>query len=270
MITLLYVDDEKDLLLIGKTFLEKYGDFIVDTVASPIEALQILSSTRYDAIIADYEMPVMNGIDLLKEIRSRFGEIPYILFTGRGREEVVIQAINNGANFYLQKGGEPQSLFAELGSQIRQAVAKRQAEESLLTSMQKLEIASSRYEALISASNTGAWEYHTNGKMWCSPEYFSMLGRNIDDYQKDGYQDIAKVWVDLMHPDDRAQAVSSWNSYIAHPEGMYEKYFRMKHQEGNWIWVFSRGKMLLDSSGNPAPVMIGTHIDVTKQKHFEE
>jgi len=62
-------------------------------------------------------MPETNGIDFLKLIRSRDDPIPFILFTGRGREEVVIEALNSGADFYLQKGGDPSSQFKELGAQ---------------------------------------------------------------------------------------------------------------------------------------------------------
>jgi PAS domain S-box-containing protein len=131
MISILYVDDEPDMLEIGKIFLEKSGQFIVDTITSAPAALTLLSSKPYDAIIADYQMPGMNGIEFLKEVRSTGNTLPFILFTGRGREDVVIQALNEGADFYLQKGGEPKSQFAELSNKIRYAVLKRRAEESL-------------------------------------------------------------------------------------------------------------------------------------------
>ena len=61
-------------------------------------------------------MPDMNGIEFLKKVRASGNTIPFVLFTGRGREEVVIEALNEGANFYLQKGGEPKSQFAELSA----------------------------------------------------------------------------------------------------------------------------------------------------------
>lgn len=111
---ILYVDDEQDLLETGKIFIEKIEGFKVDTISSAIKALNSPDILRYDAIVSDYQMPVMDGIAFLKEIRKRDNEIPFILFTGRGREEVVIEAINNGANFYVQKGGDLISLFAEM------------------------------------------------------------------------------------------------------------------------------------------------------------
>ncbi|WP_321506899.1 PAS domain S-box protein [uncultured Methanoregula sp.] len=128
---LLYIDDEADLLEIGRLFLEKSGTLIVDTAISADEALEKLSNTRYDAIISDYQMPEMDGIALLAEVRKQYGNIPFILFTGKGREEVVIQAINNGADFYLQKGGDPKAQFAELEHKVRQAIRRANAEHDV-------------------------------------------------------------------------------------------------------------------------------------------
>jgi PAS domain S-box-containing protein len=131
MYRILYVDDEPSLLEIGKIFLEQSGQFSVDTLDSAPAALTLLNSKTYDAVISDYQMPGMDGIEFLKKVRTSGNTIPFILFTGRGREEVVIQALNEGADFYLQKGGEPQSQFTELEHQIRQAIQQRRAEASI-------------------------------------------------------------------------------------------------------------------------------------------
>ena len=131
MISLLYVDDEPELLDLCKRFLEQEGEFSVYTTTSAETGLEILASVRFDAIISDYQMPKVDGIGFLKTVRATYGDIPFILFTGRGREEVVIEAINNGADFYLQKGGDPRAMFSELGHKIRQAVRRKKAEEEL-------------------------------------------------------------------------------------------------------------------------------------------
>jgi len=129
--TVLYVDDEPDLLALGKVFLETTGEFVVDTCLSGEESLETLRMHSYDAIISDYQMPGIDGLVLLKTVREQYGNVPFILFTGRGREAVVIEAINLGADFYLQKGGAPKALFAELAHKIKMAVGRRQAETAL-------------------------------------------------------------------------------------------------------------------------------------------
>ncbi|MDD1716299.1 MAG: response regulator, partial [Methanolinea sp.] len=131
MISVLFVDDEPALLEITRLFLERSGEISVDTCRSALEALEKLKSTTYDAVISDYEMPMMDGIVFLKILRAEGDATPFILFTGKGREHVVVEALNNRADFYLSKGQDPKSQFAELDRMIRQAINRRQAEESL-------------------------------------------------------------------------------------------------------------------------------------------
>jgi CheY-like chemotaxis protein len=136
MFSILYVDDEPMLLELARLFLEKTGDFCVDTVTSATEALDILAKTSYDCIISDYQMPEMDGIVFLKAFRSKGNVAPFIIFTGKGREEVVIEALNNGADFYLQKGGDPKSQFVELAHKVRQAIQIRIAQKTMLDLVQ--------------------------------------------------------------------------------------------------------------------------------------
>jgi len=130
-IRILYVDDEQTLLDLCKMYLERSGDFIVTILPSAPEAIRILELARFDAIISDYQMPEMDGIEFLKVVRARGDKTPFIIFTGKGREEVVIDALNAGADFYLQKGGEPKAQFTELAHKIKKAVEGREAERAL-------------------------------------------------------------------------------------------------------------------------------------------
>jgi PAS domain S-box-containing protein len=136
-IPLLYVDDEPDLLSLGKLFLERGDNFLVDTAQSAREALGQLQNHTYECVISDYQMPEIDGIRLLKIIHSRYPDLPVILFTGKGREEVVIAAINAGAAYYIQKGGDASSQFYELGHKIRSAVEKRHIEKALKASEER-------------------------------------------------------------------------------------------------------------------------------------
>lgn len=137
MIKVLLVDDEPALVEITKLFLEKEGGIEVETALLASRALENLKTKTFDAIVSDFEMPEMDGIEFLKTIRNAGDKTPFIIFSGRGREDVLINAINNGADFYLQKGGKPKSQFAELRNMIFQSVKRKNAEKSLRESEER-------------------------------------------------------------------------------------------------------------------------------------
>jgi CheY-like chemotaxis protein len=118
MIPVLSVGDEPAYLGITRHFRERTGEFSIDTATSAGEAIENLKSRRYDAVVSDDQMPGMNGLDLLHYIRAEYPGLPFILFTGKGREDVAIEALNAGAAFCLRKDGEPASRFTELKHKI--------------------------------------------------------------------------------------------------------------------------------------------------------
>jgi len=152
-LSVLYVDDEPEFIDLGKAYLSKDALINVIGAASAAEAIQLISERSFDAIVSDYQMPEMNGIEFLRFLRRSGNDTPFIIFTGKGREEVVIQALNGGADFYLQKGGDPGPMYAELEGKIRHAVEKRGSDAALRASENRLRRAEE-------VAGFGHWEIH--------------------------------------------------------------------------------------------------------------
>ncbi|MGA2919257.1 PAS domain S-box protein [Methanoregula sp.] len=232
MYSLLYVDDEPGLLEIGQLFLESTGEFTVRTVQSGEKALDLISHTDFDAVISDYQMPEMDGIELLKTVRKTFGNIPFILFTGRGREEIVIEAINNGVDSYLQKGGDPKAQFAELAHRVRQAIRRRTAETALSDSERRLsDIINFLPDATFAIDTEGnviAWNQAIE-EMTGIPAG-EMLGKGNYEYAIPFYGTRRPILIDLVfEPDEKiadyyinlqreGNAISAETS-LPHPKG---------------------------------------------------
>lgn len=144
-IDVLLLDDEEGFLEQEKIFLQRNNEKInPETVTSPGKALKSLKDDEYDCIVSDYQMPNINGLELLRKVKKeRNLDIPFIMFTGKGREEVAIEALNLGTDRYLQKGGDPKSQFEVLSKAIDQETKHRRTEnekkklESELTSLVK-------------------------------------------------------------------------------------------------------------------------------------
>jgi len=152
-ISVLYVDDESGLLDICKLFLENTREFTVTTATSAQAALDLLKTNGIQAVVSDYKMPGMDGIELLKQVRATDKEIPFIMFTGKGREEVAVEAFENGADFYLQKGGAPQPQFAELMHKIKASVCHRHADAQVTTLNRLYSVLSATNKAIVRIHN---------------------------------------------------------------------------------------------------------------------
>lgn len=193
MIDLLLVDDEPALLEIGTVFLEECGDMRVDTATTVAEALRKLRSGRYEAVVSDYDLPDRDGIAFLKEVRHRHPTLPFILFTGKGREQVVIEALNSRADFYLQKGGNPVAQFTELSHKIRQAVHRRRTEYELRKSEKN-------YRELIDNIPETLFKTDVEGNL----VYVNRRGLAIFELPEE--EVYGRPWYFPLHPDDRKDA----------------------------------------------------------------
>ncbi len=120
---ILALDDEPDQLELTKFFIEEHDkDIVVDTLSDPEEILQKIKDKPYDCILADFMMPGLNGVELATTIKE-IKDIPFILYTGRGSEQTVLDAIGAGVDAYVRKGHDPEH-FPRLVKEIRRTIAE--------------------------------------------------------------------------------------------------------------------------------------------------
>ena len=130
----------------------------------------------------------------------------------------------------------------------------------------------SKYESLIIAGNLGGWEYKVDsGELWCSKQYFDLLGYDTTSIKSWEKYSTQKVWIDLLHPDDVEYATSKFADFLKNLKGGYRQEFRMKHFDGHWIWISSKGSLILEEiDGVKTLMIIGTHTDISENKRLEE
>jgi PAS domain S-box-containing protein len=127
-IRVLHVDDDPRFGQLVADFLERIDDRI--DVARETDAragLDALADEAFDCVVSDYDMPRMDGLEFLREVRERHGDLPFLLFTGKGSEAVASDAITQGATDYLQKGGGTEQ-YDLLANRIENAVSGYRAE----------------------------------------------------------------------------------------------------------------------------------------------
>jgi PAS domain S-box-containing protein len=175
MIRVLFVDDEPNLLAVSRLYLEKEGEMSVKTVNSAADALHLLGKQKFDVIVSDHIMPVMDGLELLKTLRGMGDETPFIIFSGKGREHVILDALNSGADFFIPKGGEAEAQYAEMKHKIRVLVKERQTEAAL----QESEV---RYRGVVEDQTEFICRFRPDGTItFANAAYCRYFGRSYNE-----------------------------------------------------------------------------------------
>ncbi|MFB6149130.1 MAG: response regulator, partial [Halobacteriales archaeon] len=102
---LLVDDDDEQLGLAAERLTAALDGADIRTATDPAAALEIVTSESIDCVVSDYRMSDQDGLSLLRDIRAETPNVPFILFTGQGSEEVASEAIAAGVTDYVQKGG---------------------------------------------------------------------------------------------------------------------------------------------------------------------
>lgn len=269
MISILYVDDEVALLEITRLYLEKTGDLTVETADSAADGLKKIQEFSFDVIVADYQMPEMDGIAFLKAVRQRFGDIPFILFTGKGREEVVIEAINNGVDFYIQKGGHPKSQFAELVHKIQQAVSRRKADLSRIESEKRLaDIINFLPDATFAIDRSGEviiWNRAIEDLTGIPAS--DMLGKGNYEYAIPFYGTRRKILIDLIS--EPVDTIERSYTHIVREKDILIADTTLPRPRGTKATLMGKASPLYSSSGEIVGA-IETIRDITERQMAED
>jgi len=253
-IRLLHVDDQPDFLHASAQFLERTDDqFVVETATSPRDGLEILEEQQIDCVVSDYEMPRIDGIEFLERVQEEYPNLPFILFTGKGSEEIASEAISAGVTDYLQKHQDTEQ-YELLANRIRNAVTQYRAE-------QDLEQIRDFFTGAERLGNLGAWEIDRDGTLvWTDGV------RRIYEVG-DEFEPTVEGTLDFYHPADRDRIDQAVRDARENGEP-YDIEVRLITAEGDERWVRTSGEPIDD--GGKQPIIRGFIQDITRQKVREQ
>ncbi|MDZ7729794.1 MAG: response regulator [Natrialbaceae archaeon] len=158
-ISVLCVDDESAILEVMRKYLERRRPaFEVRTARDPNTAVSIVREDTVDCVVADYEMPTVDGLELLELVRDHDPDLPFIMYTGRGSEAVASEAISAGVTDYLRKDRHTDQ-YDVLANRIKNAVEARREAEKRAESEREL----TRYETLVETVGDPMYVLDENG-----------------------------------------------------------------------------------------------------------
>jgi PAS domain S-box-containing protein len=254
---ILHVDDDVCYLEVSKEILSLEGSFEVDTAESVEEAYRKMESTSYDAIVSDYEMHGKNGLDFLMELREQKTEIPFILLTGKGREEIAIKALNLGADGYVNKRGNPETVYGELTHYLRQSVEKKQAKKALSNSEEQLEAVVMNAPIGIAASHSTSKLFETVNATFCK-----ILG-----YAEDELRNLTLR--EITHPEDLSENVAKLEDLKAGRISTFSLEKRYIRKDGSVIYGKVNASTVRDKDGKISLFIMELE-DITERKRAEQ
>jgi CheY-like chemotaxis protein len=265
MLSVLVIDDQKPMLDVIRLFLERFGNMNVKAVLTAKEALELLTTNSYDAMVVDYDLPEINGIEFLKMIRARGDTTPVIIFTGVGREYAAIQALNNGADFFLKKGDDAQSQLLEMVHMIRQAVDRRNLGRGLGTTQKILSDALNFFhQAAYVIDREGKVMVWNKGMETLTGVVESdILGKGDWDYSIPFFGHRAPMLSDLIFQDD-ATIMENNYTIIEKEKGTITAWIKAIPEEGRLTALWMKSMALYDSKGMFIGVM-GKIRDITEE-----
>ena len=254
-VRVLHVDDDPAFADLTTAFLERQDDrFSVATATDPDEGLSRLDAETFDCVVSDHDMPGRTGIEFLRAVRETYPDIPFILFTGKGSEEVAGEAISAGVTDYLRKrSGDEQ--YELLATRIANAVSQYRTER-------ELERQNELFRKAQDIADVGAWElYPQTGEGSYTQGVYDIYGIE----SRAGGDPEADIQ-EFYHPDDRGRLRTAVERAVANAEP-YDIEVRVRDADDTRKWVRTRGEP--EVVDGEVVRLRGTIQDITDRKERE-
>jgi diguanylate cyclase (GGDEF)-like protein/PAS domain S-box-containing protein len=252
----LLVEDDEDDFLLTRSMLraQARATFEVDWEQSYASALSAIAAASHDLYLVDYRLGERTGLDLVREAWNGDPSAPVILLTGQDDYEVDLEATELGVTDYLVKG----TIDAPgLERTIRYAVRQHRAIVDLRRSEE-------RYAVAVRATNDGIWDWDLkSGRMHFSERWKTLLG--YEDFSRGA----ADAWFELVHPADVERLRREIDRHLAGSSPCFESEHRIRHADGGWRWVLTRGLTTVDAKGDPIRIT-GSLSDITERRKAQE
>jgi diguanylate cyclase (GGDEF)-like protein/PAS domain S-box-containing protein len=255
---LLLVEDNPGDVRLFKEYLKRSPhpeDFQLDCDSSVKDCLKRLHRDPMDLVLLDLSLPDGTGLDTLQRIHNEKPEVPIIILTGNQDSSLALESLQNGAQDYLIKNQMDSDLLVR---SIRYSVERFHL-------FKKIEEERQRYELVAMGSNDGLWDWDlVENQIYYSSRWKTMLG-----YEEEEITSTPEEWLKRVHPEDILPMTGELAEHLAQKTPHFTNEHRLRHKDGTYRWVLSRGIAVFDSRHKPIR-MAGSFTDITRHKQLEQ
>ncbi|WP_144903707.1 hybrid sensor histidine kinase/response regulator [Halobellus captivus] len=251
----LHVDDDPAIVDLTAAFLTRFDDsFSVYTSTDAEAALERIEGEQIDCVVSDYEMPKMDGLELLERVREFDPDVPFILFTGRGSEEIASKAISAGVTDYLQKETGTEQ-YTVLANRIENAVEQTRSQRALAESEKRL-------SRLFDQSPLGMIEYD---------ETFTVVRVNHAATEITGYDAeelVGGTWLPIV-PEELHRHVAEVERQLLADRGGYQSVNELVRKDGERRLCAWHNRVVTDGDGEIITIF-SQFEDITEERRQRE
>ncbi len=267
-LSIVIVDDEPEIAKLMRLMLLKEAPHLdIHILESGQACLEYMNDHPVDCILSDYQMPYMDGMELLTSLRESGNDIPFIFITGQGNEEVARNAFKNGANDYFTKE-IGFAHFARILNSIGQATRQRKAEAakrdelaSRRATEETLKESEAMFRDLAEEALVGVYLIQDERFLYLNRKAAEIHGRSREELM--GTRDIFEA----VHPEDRDLIRENMRKRLEGQIKLMDYRFRILKKDGSVSFIEVLGS---STTYKGRPAIIGTLIDVTERRRAEE
>jgi PAS domain S-box-containing protein len=251
----LVVDDDAEQAATVADILASELDVDTVTETDPTVVMDSLDGAQIDCIVSDYNMPDLDGMELLKRVREDRPDLPFVLLTGAGSESVASDAISHGVSEYVTKGTSRS--YDELVKRVETHIDRYRTER-------RLRRVTERQRRWMDVATDGFFEYDfETDTLHLRGGFAETFG-----FERSRIENGSEWFLDRIHPDERDQVIEEFRNADTSGDNVVVQEFRFRSAEGQYRHV--RHRTHLTSEDGTDTSLLGTLWDITDQIEQQE
>ncbi len=260
MLRILLIDDNPDdRILATRELQHEFSEVEVTSIMNANGLDKALEVCIFDLIITDYQLGWTDGLTVLNAVKAKYPDMPVIMFSDSGSEEVAVAGMKSGLSDYVLKGRP----IKRLAIAVRESLEKQRIRQEYALTLEQLQLSEERFRLALESAKLGSWDWNmlTNEIVW-SKNHELLFG-----LPPGSFLGTYEGFIACVHPEDRELIAQSITRALE-TKTDYNQEHRVIWADGSIHWIAGRGKFFYDKVGKPTR-MSGVVLDISERKQRE-